>query len=184
SDRRITGARRIVSEAHRIAVDAFEETAAFRANVADTEHQIARDLPLQLEAERIVNRGMEVGSNLRARKDRRVHREILISGESVRNVRQVERCHERERAPDVQSDVGVSVVMRARVTTANDQLVTTTDPTHEPVITGSWIPVEAKSRLEIIGITTRNRIHLETRIVVGSSQHRIIKLDQILNRLA
>src|SRR5689334_3808749 len=127
---------------------------------------------------------MEIRRNLRSRENRRVHWKILISRESVGNVRQVERGDERERAPDVQSDVGVSVVVSARVTTANDQLVATTDPTHEPVITGSWIPVEAKSRFKVIRITTRDRPHTETRITAGSSKHWIVKLNQILNRLA
>src|SRR4051812_11823337 len=59
SNRRIPCARRIVPEAHWITVDAFEETAAFRADISDTEYQIARDFTLQFEAERIINRRME-----------------------------------------------------------------------------------------------------------------------------
>src|SRR5690349_20342837 len=69
--------RRIGSEAHRIAVDAFEKTAAFRADISDTEHQIARDFTLHFKAEGIVNRRMEIRSHLRSREDRRVYWKIL-----------------------------------------------------------------------------------------------------------
>src|SRR6185503_16696851 len=169
---RILCGRRIVSEANRIAVDAFEETAAFRADVADAEHEVACDFTLQLEAERIINRRMKIRRHLRAREDRRVHRKVLVRGERVGNVRQVERRHERERTPDVQGDVGVSIIVSASVTAANDELVATGEETHDPVVTGSWIPVEAKAWLEIVRITARNRIDAETRIVAGSSQHR------------
>src|SRR6185503_17075831 len=99
---------------------------------------------------------MKIRRHLRAREDRRVHRKVLVSRERVGNVRQVERRHERERAPDVQGYVGVSIVVSTRVTASNDEFVTTGEEAHEPVVTGSWIPVEAKSRLEIVRITTRN----------------------------
>src|SRR5215216_4189573 len=108
---------------------------------------------------------MEIRRNLCSREDRRIHSKILVRCEGVGNVRQVERGYEWERAPNVEGYVGVSIVMSAGISAANDQLVTASDEPHYPVVTGSWIPVEANPRLKVIGITIRNRIHTEACVI-------------------
>ena len=142
--------RRVVSEAHRIAVDAFEKSAAFRADIPNTEHEIARNFALQFKAEGIVNRRMEIRRNLRSREDCRVYRQRLERCKSVRNVCQVERRYKRERAPNVERDVGIGIVVGAGLATADDEFVTTGEETHDAVVARVWVPIEPKTRLKII----------------------------------
>src|SRR5215213_4895890 len=120
---------------------------------------------------------MKVLGDLRSCGVSRVESPGQQCGERIGNVCIVKCRHKRERAPDVQGNVRVSIIMRARVATTNDQLVTTGDETHDPVVTSAWVPVEAEARLEIVTVTARDRSYAEARVVIGSSKYRIVELQ-------
>ena len=74
-------------------------------------------------------------------------------------------------------------IIAASVATAQNQLITTGKPTHDPAVACSRVPVEAEAWLEVIIIASRDWLHDETRVVIGKRHHGFVEVNQVLDWL-
>lgn len=189
----------------RVRVNRLEQSIALRADVADPQHEVARELALHFETERVVVRRVEVlvndglidrvrvegrvpGRGERIGDDGRVagqpgHRVKVVDVGCVDRRQRRDRRHERERAPDVERDVREHVVVRARVAATQNELVAARQPAERAAFVAR-VPVEAESRLEVVVVAARNRPNAEARIVAGGGEDGPVEINQIADGLA